>query len=112
MRPETMRRLIRLHDANFPPARKLAPHLVRHTGSNSTPPIAAHNKELRHVPGGRVAGQFRPLLYENQPRQFAIHSDKKRMPASLAPIQGKMLVAESTVLPQLNFVKLAEVVRV
>src|ERR1017187_3381071 len=105
-----LRRNIRLHHADFPQSRKPPPHLVRNVSSNSTPPVSAKNKKLRHIPDILIARYVRPSLQRDQACQFALHPDQNRMSARLTPIKRKVLVAEPPVRPNLHITEFAEVV--
>lgn len=108
-RPEIERRNIRLHHANFPHSWKPLPHFMRDPSSNSAPPVCSENKELGHVPHVPVPRGFRTLLDQNEPRQFVVDPDKKRMTARLAPIERKMLVDEPSIRSNFNVVEFAEI---
>src|SRR5580698_9051023 len=96
--PKLLRRDIRLHHAHFPWSRKPPPDLMGRLGSDSTPPVCAKNKELRHIPNGLTARYIRAFLDESQPCQFAIQHDQERMPVRLRPIKRKGLIAEPAIL--------------
>ena len=108
--PKLARGTIGLHHANLPAPRKSAPYCVSGRDPNSTPPVAARDKKLRHVPDRRIAGCTRSSLYQSQTCQFAIRPDKKGVPAGLKPIKREIFVAEPAVRSQLQFEKFAEIV--
>lgn len=107
-----MRLLIRLHHANFPVTRKLPPHFAGNFGSDAPPAATTNNKEFGDIPDCGVTGNFRALLYEHKASWFAIQLDQKRVPVRLAPIERKVLVAESTVDAELYVVEFAEIVSI
>ena len=110
--PKPVSGMIRLHDANLPGPRKLPPDFVRDFASNSTTPVTAEDKELRHIPNRSTAGDLRPSLYQGEPYECPIHPDKQRVTAWLMPVERKIRVAESSVRTQFHLSKLAEVMYV
>src|SRR5213083_2930437 len=111
-RPKVFCRNIRLHYAHFPHSRKSFPKVTRDVSSNSAPPIAAKNKEFGHIPDIRRVTDFRPFLHQDEPCQFAVYPDKKRMPAGLAPIERKVLVDKPPIGTDVRFEELTEIVSV
>jgi hypothetical protein len=108
--PKMLRRNVRLHDANLPQSREPPPHFMRRSSSNAASPASTQNEKLRHIPNHAVARDSRPSLDKNQPGQFAIHPDKKRMPVRLRPIKRKGPVAEPAILSDIQTVEFAKIV--
>src|ERR1700761_8309875 len=80
--------------------------------SNSASAVATKNKELRHIPDRLTARDFGPSLHKDQPCQFAVHPDKKRISIRLAPIKRQVFVAKPAICPNRKLLKFAEVVTV
>src|ERR1022692_842160 len=90
--PKISRRLIRVHHTNFPAARKTLPNLVCYVSPNAPPPVPPDDKELRHIPHHRIAGDRGVALNKNQSCQFSVNPHEKGMPAGVPPIKRKVLV--------------------
>ncbi len=76
---------------------------MRHFGTNSAPSVSAENEELRDIQIAGSPDRFRTPLYENKPRQLSLHSDEEWQPASVAPIERELRIAEPAFLPDLQF---------
>jgi hypothetical protein len=74
------------------------------------PPVSTDDKELSQVPDSPIAGNFRALPHQNEPRQLAIDPDQKRVPARIAPVKRKVGIIESAVRSELYIKKFAEIV--
>lgn len=103
---------IRFHHPNLPLAGELLPDLMRHLSPESASSISAKNKELSHIPDGRISGDLRSSLHENQSCQVAIDSDQKWMPIGFAPIEGQTVIAEPAIRSDLDMAQLTEIVHI
>src|ERR1017187_769280 len=112
MRPELMGGVVDLHYANLPRPGKFSPYLVGDVSPDSAPAVTANDEELRHIPDGFICRDSGTFSYQNHTSQFVVDAHEKRKPIGLAPIEGKVGIAEPAVFAQFDVVKFAEVMRV